>query len=460
MPQNNIKNGSNASTSDVNINMECEVEALPEHNPTLLNEPKPPLINIISSDGTSRCISKNDCLGQELMRPTPKPRQKIPTASSSRRGSYNVTPEQISIELPPLHTRGSSISENTLKAKNEKRSISGTSEASNENINLSNRDASFVSEYYTPTAPGSFFLTPNVQSALHRSLTSQITSAVPSYRTALDVTPPLDYIPDGQERSPSRIINSIWSRVRHPFGRHAMLEIMSPTRSSPSRSIYLEPSCSDHCLLGSSLMITGTIIFLISILCLALVDNTVPDHENGILYPIYESLYALKGQSRPINSFHHITIEDANIGVIPIHPSGIQDYSETHLNTEHGPYNMFDNDISTHWNPVFKERSSHFSYPSQYSLTVDLKNNYTMTAVRIQDYGNYKNDVTDFLLEVKRYGVWRLVVRYPTLPPGHKLKEINGFAVWGSVWKFTVLGTASGREPLIKELQFFGFKDH
>ncbi|CAL4145692.1 unnamed protein product, partial [Meganyctiphanes norvegica] len=101
---------------------------------------------------------------------------------------------------------------------------------------------------------------------------SHNTSAVASYRTALNVTPHSSFSTIRQDRSSSHIINNIWSRIRNPFRRHAILEITSP-RSSPERSTHSK-SYPSHCVIGGSLIVTGTIVLIASVICLALVDNT------------------------------------------------------------------------------------------------------------------------------------------------------------------------------------------
>ncbi|XP_066264290.1 uncharacterized protein [Branchiostoma lanceolatum] len=141
-------------------------------------------------------------------------------------------------------------------------------------------------------------------------------------------------------------------------------------------------------------------------------------------------------------------------------PSWVVDSSGTPWVTGGVTYDAgktLDGDTGTFWNPLGTAQ-----YSSQ-NMVLNLRLPYSLTQVALNNYGDVVHDVSAFTLQKSQVGipyVWEDVLSVPNVQAGtSQRQEFDGFQETAQHWRFVVTQTASGWQPYLRELDFYGIPD-
>ncbi|CAH1249639.1 PKD1L3 [Branchiostoma lanceolatum] len=141
-------------------------------------------------------------------------------------------------------------------------------------------------------------------------------------------------------------------------------------------------------------------------------------------------------------------------------PSWVVDSSGTPWVTGGVTYDAgktLDGDTGTFWNPLGTAQ-----YSSQ-NMVLNLRLPYSLTQVALNNYGDVVHDISAFTLQKSQVGipyVWEDVLSIPNVQAGtSQRQEFGGFQETAQHWRFVVTQTASGWQPYLRELDFYGIPD-
>ncbi|CAL4071833.1 unnamed protein product [Meganyctiphanes norvegica] len=139
---------------------------------------------------------------------------------------------------------------------------------------------------------------------------------------------------------------------------------------------------------------------------------------------------------------------------IQIGPGDIKNYTGEY-NIGEGPEKLFG--VSGKWRPTGLTKGY-----NNWSVTVDLREIYTITKISLKLQGNGRTDVKTFKLEVSNvWGPITEIFRVDTVITG--VTETQGFPLpsgsSGRFCRFTVTETVTGEAPVIQDLSFYGFTE-
>ena len=120
-----------------------------------------------------------------------------------------------------------------------------------------------------------------------------------------------------------------------------------------------------------------------------------------------------------------------------------------------GPDQIMDGNIETHWNPQIPNGQNF----NNWYITFELDQRYTVTNVKLRNFGNGSHDITSFKLEGSQDQVtWQKGGVVTDVATGtREWQSFGGFTATGKYLKFTVTQTKSGWQPLLRQIAFIGF---
>ncbi|XP_078574767.1 uncharacterized protein LOC144861007 [Branchiostoma floridae x Branchiostoma japonicum] len=119
---------------------------------------------------------------------------------------------------------------------------------------------------------------------------------------------------------------------------------------------------------------------------------------------------------------------------------------------QNGPQNTVDGNPNTYWSPQGLPMNH-----NNWWIIFDFQRVYTLSAIRVTNYGDTTHDVTAFKLETSDDKVtWQPVYSTSGVRPGTNQPQMfGGFSGTGRYWRFTVTRTASGNQPYLVGLMFY-----